>query len=78
MSDYYVHEKIRELCIKKNWFTCGNNDQYEKLMVMSTSKYPSTTYTLRDLAIVIWICSEDASLREIETELENLKRELAC
>lgn len=24
-------ENLRSLCIRKNWFTCGTNKQYEKL-----------------------------------------------
>ena len=78
MSDYFVHERLRELCIEKEWFTCGNNDQYDKLMMMSTSKYPCKIYSLHDMALVIWICSENYSLDEIEKELVKFKSKISA
>lgn len=29
--------KIRELCIKRNWFTLGTNEAYNKLLTMADS-----------------------------------------
>lgn len=33
MTNYTVTTNgiLRNLCIKNNWFTCGTNEQYEKL-----------------------------------------------
>lgn len=53
--------RLREICIENNWFTCGSNEQYEKLMEQCKkgTLYPS-------LAAMIWICSENAEPKEID------------
>lgn len=45
---------LRDLCIKNNWFTCGTCEQYEKLFELNGSGG-----TLDDLALVIWLCSDE-------------------
>lgn len=52
--------ELRSLCIKNNWFTCGSNEQYEKLMDQCREGALCNI-----LAAMIWICSEDAELEEI-------------
>lgn len=57
---------LYRLCVDNNYFTCGDNAQYEKLFEaneMNASK--------EELATIIWICSSDDK-RRIDI-LDNLK-----
>ena len=42
-------EDLRVLCIRENWFTNGDNSQYEKLFDLNQEGA-----SLDDLALVIW------------------------
>lgn len=59
------NNKLRQLCIENNWFTCGDNEQYEKLF----SENRKGTNTER-LALIIWVCSENCSEAKIRTILD--------
>ena len=52
--------RIRELCIKRNWFTGGGNEAYEKMLAACDN--PS--FSTRDIAIMIFLAS-DADFNEI-------------
>lgn len=45
--------KLRELCIKHNWFTCGSCEQYDKMFYANENGY-----SLEEIATIIWLCSE--------------------
>ncbi len=62
-------EQLRSLCIRKNWFTCGTNMQYEKLFYANEMGCP-----IEEIATIIWLCSdsEEHCRRDI---LEELKAE---
>lgn len=45
---------LRGLCIRENWFTCGTCEQYDKLFELNRNGA-----TLEELALVIWLCSDD-------------------
>lgn len=45
--------RLQNFCIKHNYFTNGDNEQYEKLFDFF-EKNEST----HDIALIIWICSE--------------------
>ena len=47
-------ELLRELCIEKNWFTCGTNEQYAKLFYAN-----SHGSSIEEIATIIWLCSDD-------------------
>lgn len=64
-----TNEKLRELCIKNNWFTCGSNIQYSKLFEINAGGC-----SVDELALVIWICSDDKFNRE-QIKLELTKHE---
>ena len=55
---------IRKLCIAKNWFTCGGNSAYDKVLTMADNGEP-----IRDIVIGIWINSDNVPLEEIENAL---------
>lgn len=57
-------EALRLLCIEMGWFTNGDNQQYQKLFELNREGA-----SLDDLALVIWVCSEDISLGAIFSEL---------
>lgn len=65
---------LRKLCIENNWFTFGDNDQYNKLF-----KLNKQGASVEELALVIWLCSDDDEWNrtEIECKLrERINREV--
>lgn len=72
MNIYYpsqVAERVRHICILKNWFNCGTNRQYDRMFDM----LDRPEYSARDIALVIWACSDHASLTEILEEIEEIE-----
>lgn len=65
-------EDLRSLCIRENWFTCGSTKQYEKMFQMNAEGS-----SLTDIALVIWICSDDVSKIEIIRKLHQARMEYA-
>jgi len=59
------NDKLRELCIKNNWFTCGSNSQYEKLFEGNTNGF-----TPMEIATIIWICSDNTDRNSILATLK--------
>lgn len=60
---------LRDICIRKGWFSAGSNAQYEKMFELNAGGR-----TLHDVALVIWICSDGVSLDEIENTMEAMGR----
>ena len=52
--NYPTVDQVYALCNEHQWFTCGSNDQYEKLFIMINEKAP-----IEEVATVIWLCSDD-------------------
>lgn len=52
-----TNERLRELCIENEWFTCGSNEEYEQLFYLN--KNGTNTETL---AAIIWMHSGYNSL----------------
>jgi len=65
-------DELRSLCIRKNWFTCGSNRQYEKMFHMNESLAP-----IEEIATVIWLCSDEEQhcRRDILEELKEVHEE---
>lgn len=61
---------LYRLCNEKKYFTCGTNEQYEKLFRLNTLN----TSTM-ELATIIWICSDNISREDIMKELIKAKLE---
>ena len=59
------NDKLRELCIKNNWFTCGSNSQYEKLFQANKDRF-----TADQIATIIWVCSDNADRNSILATLK--------
>lgn len=60
MKNYSVTtpEYLRSLCVRKNWFTCGTNEQYEKLFYANEHGCP-----IEEIATIIWLCSDENHCR---------------
>lgn len=73
MKQYSVTtpERLRSLCVKNNWFTCGTNEQYEKMFYANEHFCP-----LEEIATIIWICSDGCRRRDILDELEREHKEM--
>lgn len=72
------NDKLRALCIKNNWFTCGSNAQYDKLFHANASGA-----TIEEIATIIWLCSDDDNCRrDILAELKQARadwtRSMVC
>ena len=53
---YYTvttRENLRTLCTRKQWFTRGTSEQYEKLFYANEHGC-----TIEEIATIIWLCSE--------------------
>lgn len=61
---------LRELCIKNDWFTCGTSTQYSKLFDMAEAGA-----TIHDLALIIWICSDEVPIETIKERLWEIAEE---
>lgn len=55
---------LYRLCNEKQYFTCGTNEQYEKLFELNELD----TATI-ELATIIWICSDNVNRKDIINEL---------
>lgn len=56
---------LYRLCNDNNYFTGGDNSQYDKLFEAN-----ERNASKKELALIIWVCSENVSLEEIETNLK--------
>lgn len=54
----------RTLCVRENWFTCGDIRQYSRFFQRNDEGASS-----EELATIIWICSDDIPYDKIHTTL---------
>lgn len=65
----FTFEDLYRMCNNNNWFTCGDNSQYNKLFELNREGA-----SIEELALVIYICS-DCSRESILNKLkENYRR----
>lgn len=59
--------RLRQLCIDRDWFTCGTNDEYARLFDMA-GEYDTHigAYTLYDMAFWIMDHSSDEAMEDVE------------
>lgn len=59
--------RLRQLCIDRDWFTRGTNDEYTRLFEMA-GDYDTHigAYTLYDMAVWIMAHSSDEALEDVE------------
>ena len=58
--------RLRELCIRKNWFTGGTNEQYQKMFDLADEG------NIDGVILAIWICSDDVEIEEVEAAVQEL------
>lgn len=68
-----MREKLYRLCNQKGYFTCGSSEQYAKMFKMAEQGA-----TAHDIALVIWICSNNKELETIENEVSEICRTQAA
>ena len=68
MTSMMAVDKLYQLCNRYQWFTHGTNYQYEKMFSMTRGDF-----SLKDIAVAIWICSEGYKFENI---YEILKKEI--
>lgn len=59
-------ERVYRACNKYQWFTGGTNSQYEKMF----NKIENGV-SLKEVALMIWLCTPDAVEGDIEIQLGN-------
>lgn len=64
------NDDLRTLCIENDYFTCGTTEQYEKLFTAN-----SLGASISDIALIIWLCSDDVPKYEIREKLEEAQQE---
>lgn len=70
--EYALVDKIYQLCNREQYFTCGTNRQYDLMFTMA--KKPEMS--VRDIAVMIFTCSEKASLGRILSDLNGIMDEI--
>ena len=65
ITTFLTAQAMYHICNKYSWFTAGDNEQYSKLFEMTKGGAG-----IHELALIIWICSEDKTIREIEYTLQ--------
>lgn len=59
--------RLRQLCIDRDWFTRGTNDEYARLFEMAGDYNANIgAYTLHDMAIWIMDHSSDNAMEDVE------------
>lgn len=58
-------ENLYALCVRQNWFTCGTNEQYDKMFRANKEGAP-----IEEIAAIIWVCSDDVNKNDILTILK--------
>lgn len=61
---------LMSLCVREGWFTAGTNRQYEKLSGLNRDGAP-----LDEIALVIWLCSQDVTREHIRERLLSLRED---
>ena len=67
--------KLRDLCIKNDWFTCGSIEQYDKLFYANEHGCP-----IEEIATIIWLCSDEECRRSdvLDVLVEAYKEHVMC
>ena len=57
------------LCMNNNWFTCGDNEQYRRVMQAADNGMDP-----HNIAVAIWICSDAVPLETIKGKIKDYLR----
>ena len=67
---------LRNLCIKENWFTCGNNEEYSKIFDFVYDKKEIDLNDIQQLAIYIYEHSEMSHYTDYQEMLQDVMYKL--
>ena len=67
----FRYEKLYSICNKYQFFTCGSISQYNKLFKLNENENGNTN--IKDLALVIFICSTQSYEFILEKLMENIE-----
>jgi len=70
--EYTMVDEIYSMCNREQYFTCGSNRQYDLMFTMAKKPEIST----RDLAMMIFTCSDSASLESIQSQLDSIMEKI--
>lgn len=59
--------RVRQLCIRNNWFTSGSNEQYDKMFHLVKTNAP-----VAQVAVAIWLCTPNVPKIAIELKLHSI------
>lgn len=68
MPEYVVtfYWRLRSLCIRNDWFSQGDNDQYERMFDANDTR---NNFTIEEVALIIWVCSANVTREEVLEKL---------
>lgn len=69
MNETIKFDRLYHACCRHQWFTEGTNRQYDKMFEANRRGA-----SVKELAIMIWLCSDVQFVEDIERELEPLQR----
>lgn len=61
MNPIFTADRLREICIREDWFTGGTVKQYEKFFERAKDGAE-----IEELALIIWLCTSDVTRENIE------------
>ena len=62
-------EDVRQLCIRRGYFTRGSNEQYMRMFSMLN------VFSMKDVAVAIWLCSDNRfSFNSIYNDIKALNK----
>ncbi|MBR4472535.1 MAG: hypothetical protein IKS55_02750 [Oscillospiraceae bacterium] len=70
--EYTLKDKIYQLCNREQYFTCGTPRQYDLMFSMAVMPEMS----VRDIAVMIFTCSDNASLGRILSDINEIMNDI--
>lgn len=62
-----IRNKVDNLCRENDWFTCGNEYHYQKMLDLAESGN-----SIHEMAFIIYLCSQGVAIDDIECQLSKL------
>lgn len=75
MRNYYAvtdPDTLRQACVANRWFTCGTVEQYNRMFELNAD---AERWVVKDIALIIWICSDGVAIEDVCEELARLREE---
>lgn len=70
--EYALKDKLYRLCNREQYFTCGTPRQYDLMFSMAVMPEMS----VRDIAVMIFTCSDNASLGRILSDINEIMNDI--